>query len=453
MPSQIDPPKQSQPLPAVKDTPTTNRGESSFFQNNSQLSAIEANDMTVNRRLFGTPVNSDLAKRVASTPFVTNLASTPNQYHDDDIENNHMVIDCNPRKRRLDDLFGNIDDIVREERLAQVFYPEDAEAQLKKKARSEEEQDRELIERILAARAAHAAATSQFTKQSELQQLEALRKFKERNLSEVYPQWPCLPVFNGDRQRIYVRIHSEEFEVKQLNELSVRRNICRVLGESSDDIWNEAQKIVEKRMVAENHPPPIAASTADMDVIEANPNAGKLWVEKYRPKTYLDLLSDESTNRRLLTWLKMWDKIVFNRNFEEAKDLSNQEKQSASNFNKRTGKFESGNVRFKKRHNDLRTERDTYGRPVQKVVVLCGPPGLGKTTLAHTIARHAGYAVREINASDDRSPECFRLALQNGTEMQTTLLDREQRPNCIILGRIFILFTTLQREKVLEFPF
>lgn len=63
---------------------------------------------------------------------------------------------------------------------------------------------------------------------------------------------------------------------------------------------------------------------------------------------------------------------------------------------------------------------------------------MGKTTLAHTIARHAGYSVREINASDDRSPEAFRLALQNGTEMQTTLLDQDQRPNCIILGKLMI---------------
>lgn len=38
-----------------------------------------------------------------------------------------------------------------------------------------------------------------------------------------------------------------------------------------------------------------------------------LWVEKYKPSKYLDLLSDESTNRNLLKWLKMWDKIVFQR--------------------------------------------------------------------------------------------------------------------------------------------
>lgn len=33
-----------------------------------------------------------------------------------------------------------------------------------------------------------------------------------------------------------------------------------------------------------------------------------------------------------------------------------------------------------------------------QVALLCGPPGLGKTTLAHVIARHAGYNVVEMNA-------------------------------------------------------
>lgn len=81
----------------------------------------------------------------------------------------------------------------------------------------------------------------------------------------------------------------------------------------------------------------------------------------------------------------------------------------------------------------LDTNLDEHGRPMQKVALLCGPPGLGKTTLAHTIARHAGYAVREINASDDRSPDAFKQALESGTQM-SSVLNEDRRPNCIVLG-------------------
>ena len=41
----------------------------------------------------------------------------------------------------------------------------------------------------------------------------------------------------------------------------------------------------------------------------------ELWVEKFRPKAYMDLLSDDGTNRTLLMWLKLWDKLVFQMTF------------------------------------------------------------------------------------------------------------------------------------------
>lgn len=176
---------------------------------------------------------------------------------------------------------------------------------------------------------------------------------------------------------------------------------------------------------------------------------GRLWVDKYKPRKYIDLLSDEMTNRSLLYWLKMWDKVVFGKSFHSkqeqqlqttngatASNTGGQQQQQLNSFNKRTGKFESnGGWRQRKSRQALNTNVDELGRPMQKVALLCGPPGLGKTTLAHTIARHAGYNVREINASDDRSPEAFKLALENGTQM-SSVLNEDKRPNCIVLGEL-----------------
>lgn len=274
-------------------------------------------------------IDETVVNRLASTPFAGQAMDTPNPYRirfddgdDFEFENNlppSMDQSQNQhRKRRLDDLFGDIDDILLEENRVQVFYSEDIEENAKKKARSEKELDQALIDRILAARAEFQARSSQLKKKSKLQELEALHKFKARNLSETYPQWPCIPVVCNDRDRIYVRMHSEEFEQNQLNEVTLRRRHQQLLGNKTEDIWNEAQNIVEKRMAAAAaEQTQIANGMSEIDEViivnEFNPCAGILWVEKYRPKGYFDLLSDESTNRSLLTWLKMWDKVVFNR--------------------------------------------------------------------------------------------------------------------------------------------
>jgi chromosome transmission fidelity protein 18 len=66
-----------------------------------------------------------------------------------------------------------------------------------------------------------------------------------------------------------------------------------------------------------------------------------------------------------------------------------------------------------------------------QVILLCGPPGTGKTTLAHIAAKHCGYRVLEINASDDRSPQLLKDAISRATQNAT--LDADKRPNCIIL--------------------
>uniref|UniRef100_F6I6Z5 Uncharacterized protein n=1 Tax=Vitis vinifera TaxID=29760 RepID=F6I6Z5_VITVI len=37
----------------------------------------------------------------------------------------------------------------------------------------------------------------------------------------------------------------------------------------------------------------------------------QLWVDKYAPSSFTELLSDEQTNREVLLWLKQWDSCVF----------------------------------------------------------------------------------------------------------------------------------------------
>ncbi|RZR91447.1 hypothetical protein BHM03_00019561, partial [Ensete ventricosum] len=72
------------------------------------------------------------------------------------------------------------------------------------------------------------------------------------------------------------------------------------------------------------------------------------------------------------------------------------------------------------------------------VLLLCGPPGLGKTTLAHIAAKHCGYCVLEvwalINASDDRSASMIESKILDVVQMNSVMPD--SKPKCLIIDEI-----------------
>ncbi|KAH6607809.1 chromosome transmission fidelity 18 [Trichoderma cornu-damae] len=152
---------------------------------------------------------------------------------------------------------------------------------------------------------------------------------------------------------------------------------------------------------------------------EKKPKKAMLWTEKYRARNFTDLCGDDSTNRLVLRWLKKWDPLVF-----------------------------PGTAKAKPkapRRNGLFSQAEEE-KPHRKILMLTGPPGLGKTTLAHVCAKQAGYEVIEVNASDDRSRDVVknRIRTSLGTESVKNVGNQKApngprkvaKPACVVVDEV-----------------
>lgn len=89
------------------------------------------------------------------------------------------------------------------------------------------------------------------------------------------------------------------------------------------------------------------------------------WTEKYRPKVPNDIIGNQSLVKQLHDWLAHWNK----------------------NF------IDVGSKKKVKKLNDS---------GAKKAVLLCGGPGIGKTTSAKLVSQMLGFEAIEVNASDNR---------------------------------------------------
>lgn len=187
-------------------------------------------------------------------------------------------------------------------------------------------------------------------------------------------------------------------------------------GVDIHELLDEAAKekaLKAAQIEAEEQQQPVASIERPVPSSEYKSNAHQMWTEKYRARKFTDLVGDERTHRSVLKWLKAWDNIVFPRSVK---------------------------VRPKKIFQD---RDDGFERQHRKILLLTGPPGLGKTTLAHVCARQAGYEVLEINASDDRSRDVVKGRVKDalGTENVRGIKEHGQarkagRPVCVVVDEV-----------------
>ena len=127
-----------------------------------------------------------------------------------------------------------------------------------------------------------------------------------------------------DGERFYVRYRNGNNEV--MDEGSKKQRYSGLCGEPYSLLLEQA--IAEQIRIQDS----ISSMTNTMEMtsedsgVESSATSSEdespsvhLWVEKFKPKSYSQLLSDDGTNRILLKWLKLWDKVVFGKDIAKVR--------------------------------------------------------------------------------------------------------------------------------------
>lgn len=195
-------------------------------------------------------------------------------------------------------------------------------------------------------------------------------------------------------------------------------------GRLATPFYQLLAKIDLDRQEAERWRAAAATEAGGGDAI-LTPGADQLWVEKYRPCRFMDLLAVDRANLDVLQWLSQWRGCIPIRSGDAPDAVAPK------------NSFPPSLAPAPKRPRRLATEAEggiPSGWPEKRVLLIHGPPGLGKTTLVQVIARTVGFELVEINASEERSGEAVLRKVDAAIGSDSLLCGR--RPNLLLIDEI-----------------
>lgn len=190
----------------------------------------------------------------------------------------------------------------------------------------------------------------------------------------------------------------------------------------------------------------------------AAPPQQALWVDKYSPQSFFELLSDEQVNREVIKWVKSWDACIHKKSATQSASMTVQSQvgpeqrllllsgppgADPKNTTESSCRpylhyckacFTAGATLCITQTVKVALQQCKEIGLILIVEHTCNTAGLGKTTIAHVVARHCGYRPFEINASDDRTAMALQTKIHDAVQMQSVLGKRQM--NLVIVDEV-----------------
>ena len=241
----------------------------------------------------------------------------------------------------------------------------------------------------------------------------------------------------------YVKLFNGE--IVNLRKTSLKKNVLELDSEFSlldmESLRSKAELRVRikenNKKLGNGYLRPTPGPTPDKNKISnLNPNhdSSKIWTEKYCPRSFLQLCSagNDKQYRVIMKWLSSWSSYANNESRNRGRD-----------------------------------DMDSMKRPHRKILLIHGPPGVGKTISAHILARQMGFNVQELNAANsmDTLPQASSSSLSTvgnahanaATALKLKILNSltsnsvsdSTKPSCLLIDELDSLANVNEVTRVL----